>query len=340
MGFFDLIRELRTSPPDPKKAARTMGYFGWGCLAAGLWNFLVPQIGSFRHSKLPISPSYPYLALAGLSATGVMFLFASRGIRGLEAWGKRLGQAAVLLLLVQIIVFPLVMMPEFVGNKSAGPPFDIFFSIVMLIVLGQFILPGYYGIKYLNRLPTKPDHIDATRYQEDQVIRDINERMSDRTTIADTTTFHDSPFPFGLFAFLSENVFGKGSLSVIFPSLFLFLFVGPTAFNYLPSRFQVERTLMASFTGGGSIFLFHGSFPFFRLLVYQDALEVRVMFHRYLVPFDKMENPPEKVGFFTSGLLIKSDLPGVPSNIRFAGLGMKKILRVVNEERDAFLKSR
>ena len=351
MGFFDLIRELRTNHADPQKAARMMTYFGWGCLAGGLWNFLAPQIDSFKHSKLPISPSYPYLALTGLSLAGGLFLFAARGIQELEPWGKRVGQAAVFLLLAQIILFPLVIMPEFLAHKPDSLAFDIFFTIMMLIVLGQFVLPGYYGIKYLNRLPVNDDQIDAARYRQEQVAREINQRMEARIATTDTTKFHDSPFPFGLsitfplmigsfmvLMILSEKFFGKDSFLVISPGLFLFLFIGPSVFNYLSSPFQAERTLITSFTGGGSIYLFHGSVPFFRLLVYNNALEVRVMFHRYLIPYDKMEAPPDKIGFFTSGLLIKSDLPGVPSSIRFAGFGMKKILQTVTQARDGFLK--
>jgi hypothetical protein len=351
MGLFDLIRELRTCPPDTQKTAKTMTYFGWGCLAGGLWNFLIPQIDTFKHSKLPIPPSYPYFALVGLSVAGALFLFAARGIRDMEPWGKRVGQAAVLLLVAQIILFPLVIMPEFLNHSPASASFSLFTSIIMLIALCQFVLPGYYGIKYLNRLPANDVQITAASYNQEQVTRDLAQRMSDRAATAGATKFHDSPFPFGLsvtfplligsfllIGFLADKLFGQAAFAVVFPGLFLFLFIGPAIFNYLPSPFQAGKPLIASFTGGGSIYLFSGSVPFFRLMVYDNALEVRVMFNRYLVPYDKMEDPPEKIGFFTSGLLIKSDLPGVPSNIRFAGFGMKNILQTVNQARDEFLK--
>jgi hypothetical protein len=57
------------------------------------------------------------------------------------------------------------------------------------------------------------------------------------------------------------------------------------------------------------------------------------MFHRFLIPYDKMEDFPEKIGFFSRGILIKSNLPEVPSGIRFQGFGMKKIVKVVKESR-------
>jgi len=50
-----------------------------------------------------------------------------------------------------------------------------------------------------------------------------------------------------------------------------------------------------------------------------------------------MENIPEKVGFFSRGLLIKSNLPGVPSGIRFQGFGLKNIVATVTLRRNRFL---
>ncbi len=119
--------------------------------------------------------------------------------------------------------------------------------------------------------------------------------------------------------------------------IFVLIFFGPVVYNYIPSRFQRERSVVASYTGGGSILLFRGSWPFFRLMVYEDGVEVRVEFHRFFIPYNEMADLPNKIGFFSRGVLIKSDLPGVPSGIRFSGFGMKKILKVLNEMRDKCL---
>ena len=61
------------------------------------------------------------------------------------------------------------------------------------------------------------------------------------------------------------------------------------------------------------------------------------MFHRFFIPYNKMEDLPEKIRFFSSGIPFKSDLPGVPSTIRFYGFGSKGILEVVKEQRKRFL---
>ncbi|HTP65541.1 MAG TPA: hypothetical protein VMJ66_09140 [Geobacteraceae bacterium] len=99
MGYFDLLRLLRTGEPDPKKAAKAMKYLGWGCLLAGLWNFIFPQVAPFKEAHFHFPATYPYAALGGLTLVGALFLVAARGIREMEPWGKKAGQAAIILLL-------------------------------------------------------------------------------------------------------------------------------------------------------------------------------------------------------------------------------------------------
>jgi hypothetical protein len=162
--------------------------------------------------------------------------------------------------------------------------------------------------------------------------------------------YKDALLPFGIlgtFAFLIgvplllifilERYFGPGVFPYLFMPIFVLIFFGPVVYNYIPSRFQKERSVVASYTGGGSILLFHGSWPFFRLMVYEDGIEVRVELHRFFIPYNKMADLPNKIGFFSRGVLIKSDLPGVPSGIRFSGFGMKMILKVLNEMRNKCL---
>ncbi len=114
------------------------------------------------------------------------------------------------------------------------------------------------------------------------------------------------------------------------------MFFTPIIYNYLPSPFQKDREVIVSYTGGGSVNLFSGSWPFFRLFVYEDGLEIRVMLHRFFIPYDKMSDPPEKIGFFNRGILIESDFPGVPSGIRYNGFGMKKVIKTIKQNKTDF----
>ncbi|MBI3353088.1 MAG: hypothetical protein HY036_10985, partial [Nitrospirae bacterium] len=58
---------------------------------------------------------------------------------------------------------------------------------------------------------------------------------------------------------------------------------------------------------------------------------------RYFIPYDKMDDIPDKIGFFNRGILFKSNLADVPSDIRFQGFGMKTIVKVVNEMRSTYM---
>jgi hypothetical protein len=347
MDYFDLIKELWKGEPNSKKAEKAMKILGWVCILAAIWNFVLYYIEPFEKSPFNLPPSYPYLALISLLLIGALFLRSARGINERELYGRRLGQLAVVLLLASIIVFMFFVFP-----REAVPLRDskvsIIFAIFFALFVGQFALLAHFGVRYLGRLPVK-DHIytgDEFKYEGISV---ADEKVGRESSLPQTK-YKDALLPFGIlgtFAFLIgvplllifilERYFGPGAFPYLFMPTFILIFFGPIVYNYIPSRFQRERSVVASCTGGGSILLFHGSWPFFRLMVYEDGVEVRVEFHRLFIPYNKMADLPNKIGFFGRGVLIKSDLPGVPSGIRFSGFGMKKILIVLNEMRNKSL---
>lgn len=351
MGLFDLIRELRTGEPNLKKAAKTLKYLGWGCILGGLWNFVLPQIMPFKETGFSLPTYYPILALIGFSIIGALFLISARGTLEMEPWGKKAGQIAIILLIFEILLFSAFVMPEFTQFPSTDRPFNFMFYIFFAIVMAQFVVPAYFGFRYLGRLPTKSDPCCSVHFNSNEISHSHSERITDGVTnLYPEMKYKDSPVPFGIVGtfplliavpllgmIIGQKYVGPESMALLFPFVFLFIFLGPTSFNYFSSPFQNNRKLVTSFTGGGSIFLLHGSWPFFRLLVYENALEVRFMFHRFLIPYEKMDDIHDKIGFFTTGILIKSDLPDVPSSIRFSGFGMKKIVQIINETRNRYL---
>jgi hypothetical protein len=130
---------------------------------------------------------------------------------------------------------------------------------------------------------------------------------------------------------IAQQAFGLQVLPVLLALLFLLVFIGPVLYNRVVSPLEEQRSAVASYTGGGSIFLLNGSWPFFRLLVSADGVELRFMLHRYFIPCDRLEDLPERTGFFSGGVPFRSDLPGVPSSIRFSAFGSRGVLALVRE---------
>lgn len=342
MSFFDLIAELRKGTPDIKKAEKAMKILGWICLAGAVWNFILPQMSTSSKFPFNLPPEYPYVLLISLTLLGLLFFRSARGIREMEPWGKRAGQLAIVLLIGSMMGFMAFGISRFERMPSA------FVLIFIVIFTAQFGIPAYFGIRYLGRLPVEDGSYASYRRRQVEApvmaLRESGERAEPQAK------YKDALFPFGLLGTLAISIaaplaimfvlsqrYGEKVFLFIMPLFFIFIFLGPVIYNQLKSPFEKQREVLSSYTGGGSTFLFSGSWPFFNLLVYRDGVEIRVFFHRFFVPYDKMDDLQEKIGFFTMGILFKSDLPGVPSRIRFQGFGMKKILKLLNETRNNYL---
>jgi len=109
-------------------------------------------------------------------------------------------------------------------------------------------------------------------------------------------------------------------------------------YNKLPSRFQTNRRLIKSFTGGVGVFLLHASWPFGKLLVYEDGIEIRFMFHCYYISYEKMAMSTNFL-LFIGGVIIESDLPNVPKSIRFSGFKNREIYDLIKNCGESHVKN-
>lgn len=349
MSFFDLINDLRKREPNAARAARVMKGLAWFCLFAGVWNFIVP---SLFPSDMPfnIPPDYPALALFAFLFVGALFFLSSRGIADKEPWGKRLGQVSVVLVLaaffgLMFLLFSRSNFPFFAYPK----PVLIIFSVVFIV---QFAAPAWFGISYLGRLPLRGDG-PSRIFERPNAEAQPSSTGRARYRGAREEQYRDAPVSFGLFGtfvaliavplvvtMIAHKLGGPGAAAAVFPPFFILIFAGPILYNRAASPFEQGRSLVVSYTGGGATFMMNGSWPFFRLLIYADGVEIRVMFHRFFIPYDRMEDLPPKLGFFSRGIPFRSDLPGVPSSIRFYGFRNKDILAQLREQRSRFLAER
>ena len=348
MSFFDLLKELRKGEPDAKKAVKSMNILGWVCIAIGVWNLVFLFFAPFEEESFNIPESYPYVAIIAMSLVGCLCILSSHGIKKEARWAILAGQSAIVLFIVTICLFALFMF----RIKDLLPPIlplRIFFVVVMTFVFGQFLLPALYGIRYLAKLPKKKVNLIEQRFEIDKQ-ETSNANFRDRNAIPQEKQYKDALLPFGIFgsfalliaclmipSLIVIKYVGIAIMPVVFLPGFALIFFGPVIYNTLPSPFEKDRKVLSAFTGGGSVFMFSGSWPFFKLLFYEDGIEVRVMLHRFFIPHDKMDNIPEKVGFFSRGILIKSDLPGVPSSMRFMAMGSKKAVQAIVESRRNYL---
>jgi hypothetical protein len=318
-----------------------MKILGYTCIFGAVWNFVLPLTIPFEKSPLNLPESYPFAALISLSIVGILFLISSRGIRQKAQWGVQVARISIILAIGIMILFGVVfifLLKDFLPEDTT---FRIISAIIFTLVFGQFLILAFFGLQYLGRLPVKETDISEIRFGiENQVDGKVSETKS--FSSGQKQTYKDALFPFGIegtFALLVgglliivfnvEKYLGESTSTVIIMAGVAFVFFGPIIYNILPSPFEKNKQSIASYTGGGTVLLFGGSWPFFRLIVYEDGLEVRVMFHRFFIPYEHMEDIPEKVGFFSRGILIKSNLPGVPSGIRFMALGMKKAVQTI-----------
>ncbi len=352
MDYFDFIKELRKGEPNIKKAVKATKILGWICILGAVWNFVLPLISPSGDESWHLPESYPFVALVSLSITGILFLISSRGIRQRTPWGVRTAQTSVILLLGIIVLFGMTffLITENLLPEDTTP--RVFFVVVFTIVFGQFLIPGFFGLRYLGKLPVQKTGLSEMRFgMECEIVSEVIETKSPMP--GQERKYKDALFPFGvggtfvlllgslmLTVFAVEKFADRWMASIIFMIGFAVIFFGPMIYNGLSSPFERGREIIASYTGGGSASLMGGTWPFFKLIVYEDGLEVRVMFHRFFIPYESMEDIPEKVGFFSRGILIKSDLPGVPCGIRFGAFGMKKKVQTIIEARRKHLQKR
>ena len=125
----------------------------------------------------------------------------------------------------------------------------------------------------------------------------------------------------------------KESILVIYLALFISLSEAlPFIYNLVSSPLERDRNIIRTFIGGGyppQHYRGSVSWPLHRLLVYEDGLEIRVKFHCFFIPFDKMIKL--SMVWPTDGMVMKrdtrlkieSDLPGVPKRLIFSRLSEK-----------------
>jgi hypothetical protein len=146
--------------------------------------------------------------------------------------------------------------------------------------------------------------------------------------------YSDSIFPFGIGASFIISLVGlllAGSLigvflgpllvqkgfeqggGIILLIIVLVIIVGPIIYNKRISRFEKEKTVLKVIDHFGMIQGLRGAF--IRLLLYEEGLEIRAFYHRYFIPFEKIDGVSIERLLFDKRINIKTTITGVPKFI-------------------------
>ena len=109
--------------------------------------------------------------------------------------------------------------------------------------------------------------------------------------------------------FLEQKNFEQGG-GIILLIIILVIVVGPIIYNKRISRFEKERTPLKIIDHFGVIQGLRGAF--IRFLLYEEGLEIRAFYHRYYIPFDKIDGVSIERILFSNRINIETTIRGVP----------------------------
>jgi hypothetical protein len=108
---------------------------------------------------------------------------------------------------------------------------------------------------------------------------------------------------------LGKYYFKQGG-GIILLVMLLAIVVGPMIYNKRVSRFEKGKNPIEIIDQFGLIQGLRG--VFIRLMLYEEGLEIRAFYHRYYIPFDKIDGVTIERILFCSRININTKIEGVP----------------------------
>jgi hypothetical protein len=125
---------------------------------------------------------------------------------------------------------------------------------------------------------------------------------------------------------LEQKGFEQGG-GIILLFIILVMMVGPIIYNKRASRFERERTPLEIIEHFGIIQGLRGAF--IRLLLYEEGLEIRAFYHRYYIPFDKIDGVSIERLLFGKRINIKTGITGVPEYLTLPDKQLSDLAHII-----------
>lgn len=128
-----------------------------------------------------------------------------------------------------------------------------------------------------------------------------------------------------------ENKYGNMQRFGIVPMIIVLLIFlgGPIVYNKKKSRFEKGKQVLEKLDRIGMIQGLRGAF--FRILVYEQGMEIRAFYHRYYIPFEKIDCISVQKGKVYAKLNILTDIEGAPNYIYSDGKEFLKLTSFIEE---------
>ena len=111
---------------------------------------------------------------------------------------------------------------------------------------------------------------------------------------------------------MRDNTFHQGG-AIILLIIFVLLVLVPVLYNRKKSPFEKNRVILEKYDGAGNIQGLRGAL--FRLIIYEEGIEIRAFYHRYYIPFKEMTKVEIEKGLISKRLKFETGINGLPDYI-------------------------
>ena len=129
--------------------------------------------------------------------------------------------------------------------------------------------------------------------------------------------------------YLDQKNFKQGG-GIILLVIILMIVVGPMIYNKRVSRFEKKKKPIKIIDHFGIIQGLRGTF--IRLLLYEEGLEIRAFYHRYYIPFEKIDGVSIERILFCNRINIKTRLEGVPGFLTLPDKQLSDLASIIQKK--------